>query len=122
MTGSLKTRRTSSGKEYFYVRLSYKDPHSQNWRTKEIKTGLEVKGNKRRAEGLIKKFIEEYAYLEKIPGIHGEIQPDVELSIFLDEWIEEKKCDIRGNTYDTYKCRIAAIKRFFLQGIHGCGM
>ena len=113
MTGSLKIEKTSSGKEYFYVRLSYKDPHTQQWKTKDIKTGLAVKGNKRKAESLINSYVEEYAYLEQLSIIENHIQPTVELSDFLDIWIEEKKCDIRGNTYDTYKCRIATINRYF---------
>ena len=70
MTGTLITRKLSSGNSYFYVRLSYKDPRTNTWKTKTLATKLAVKNNKRKAEAMIKKFIEEYDYLEELyrPG------------------------------------------------------
>ncbi|MCD7826010.1 MAG: site-specific integrase [Clostridiaceae bacterium] len=113
MTGSLVTKQASSGKEYYYVQLSYKEPITQKWKKKTVRTGLEVKGNKRRAEGMLREMLETYAYLENLDAAQSEIDPDIELCDFLDLWMEKKKCEIRGNTYDTYKYRLAAIKRYF---------
>ncbi len=113
MTGSLKTKTTSSGKEYFYVRLSYKDPHTLKWKTRDVKTGLPTKGNKRKAESMINGFIEQYAYLEQLSVIQDDINPNIELCDFLDLWLEEKSCEICGNTCDTYRSRLVTIKRYF---------
>lgn len=77
------------------------------------KIGLPVKGNKRKAENLVNEFINQYSYLEQLSVIQDNIDPDIELCAFLDLWIEEKSCDICGNTCDTYKSRIVTIKRYF---------
>ncbi len=113
MTGTLRTIPTSSGKEFFYIHLSYKDPHTQKWRTKDIKTGLAVKGNKRKAEALIKEYLDQYAHLEQLSILPDNLDPDIDLCDYLDLWIAEKECDICGNTVDTYKSRITTIKRYF---------
>lgn len=64
LTGTLVTRTLRTGKTYYYVRLSYKDPITEVWKTKTLATKLEVKNNKRKAENMIKDFIQKYAYLE----------------------------------------------------------
>jgi integrase len=48
MTGSLQTKRTKAGKEYYYIVLTFYDN-----RKKWISTGLETKGNKKRAEQML---------------------------------------------------------------------
>ncbi len=113
MTGTLRIKHLSSGKDMYYIHLSYKDPHSMIWKTKDIKTGLSVKGNKRKAEKLIQECIQQYSYLEEISVIPKDIDPNIELCDFLDLWLKEKECDICGNTWDTYKSRIATIDRYF---------
>ncbi len=67
MTGTLRTKTLSSGKSYYYINLSYKDPRTNKWKAKTISTGLEVKNNKRKAEAMIRQILEQYAYLEDLP-------------------------------------------------------
>ena len=85
LTGVLKTKTTSSGRTYYYIRLSYKDPRSMKWKTKEIATKLETKNNKRKAEAILKAKLEEYSYLENLPpeGTY-DCDPDVLLCDYLD--------------------------------------
>ncbi|MCC8046340.1 MAG: site-specific integrase [Clostridiales bacterium] len=113
MTGSLVIKKASSGKEHYYAQLSYKDPLTQKWKKKTLKTGLEVKGNKRKAESLLREMIETYSFLERLDGAQSDIDPDIELCDFLDLWLEKKECEIRGNTLDTYRYRVVTIKRYF---------
>lgn len=68
MTGTLQMKTLASGNTYYYVKLSYKDPRSDSWKSKTLATGLEVKNNKRKAEAMIRKFAEQYSYLEELPS------------------------------------------------------
>ncbi len=110
MTGTLIIKQTSSGKKLYYAHLEFKDPCTLKWHTKDVATGLEIKGNKRKAESMLEKLVVEFAFLE---AVKVEEDLDIELCDFLDQWLEEKRCRIRGNTYDTYASRIVTIKRFF---------
>ena len=47
MTGRLQTKTRSSGKEYIYVVLSYKDKDTHQFKNKWCATGLLAKGNKK---------------------------------------------------------------------------
>lgn len=86
MTGNLKIKKTSSGKQYFYIRLSYKDPVSNKWTTKDVSTALTVKGNRRNAERMIAPTIEKFLYLEILPTYaeNSVIVPNTEVADFLD--------------------------------------
>lgn len=90
MTGNLKIKKTSSGKQYFYIRLSYKDPISNKWMTKDVSTSLTVKGNRRNAERMIAPTVEKFLYLESLPVYEDNavIIPTMEIAEFLDSWLE----------------------------------
>jgi integrase len=91
MTGSLQIK-----KNYYYIVLNTHD-RDGNPHPKWISTGLPVKNNKRRAEALLHKTIQEYEerhylYSPKIPFID-----------FMREWLEALKPSIRPNTYKYYR-------------------
>ncbi len=114
MTGTLTTRKTSSGKENYYIRLKYKDPETGEWKDKVIKTGLEVKNNKKRAQALISDMIDKYAYLEKSDDpTSSEINPDITLCDYLDLWLAQKKADVRQPTFEGYDSQIKRIQDYF---------
>lgn len=114
MTGTLITRKLSSGNSYFYVRLSYKDPRTNTWKTKTLATKLAVKNNKRKAEAMIKKFIEEYDYLEELPAdCSAFIDPDIRICEYMDLWLADKKRDLKKSTYEAYEYRVSRIKEYF---------
>lgn len=112
--GILITKTLPSGKSYYYVRLSYKDQLTNSWKTKTLATKLEVKNNKRRAEAMVKDFIEEYAYLEEVsPELPNYINPDITLCEYMDLWLEDKKRDLKKSTYEGYVYRVNSIKKYF---------
>ena len=85
MRGILITKKLPSGKSYYYVRLNYKDSVEKTWKTKTLATKLEVKNNKRKAEAMVKEFMEKYAYLEEEPAEFPEhIKPEIR--------IEQNRC------------------------------
>lgn len=114
MTGTLTTRTTSSGNEYYYIYLRYKDPKTQKWKTKIVSTGLLVKNNKRKAQAMIADTIEQHAYLEKSDDpASSEIDPDITLCDYLDLWLAQKKADVRQPTFEGYDSQIKRIQDFF---------
>lgn len=114
MTGTLQIKTLASGNTYYYVKLSYKDPRSDSWKSKTLATGLEVKNNKRKAEAMIRKFAEQYSYLEELPSdLDASLNPDVTLCDYLDLWLKDKERDLRKSTYEGYTYRVNSIKKYF---------
>ena len=73
MKGTVQSKITKKGIEYLYIYLSYTDPDTHKRRQKVISTGLEAKGNKRRAEKMINEYIEKYQYLEASRTFYKEL-------------------------------------------------
>lgn len=114
MTGTLQMKTLASGNTYYYVKLSYKDPRSNSWKSKTLATGLEFKNNKRKAEAMIKKFLEQYSYLEELPSdLDASLNPDVTLCDYLDLWLRDKERDLKKSTYEGYTYRVNSIKKYF---------
>ena len=115
MTGTLITKKLKSGKSYYYVKLSFKDPVTGTWRQKLLGTGLETKGNKRKAEAMIQSFIAEYEGLEKSAVYRTDgVYPNVSMSEYATAWISDKRIDgIQSSTAETYDIRIKHIKSYF---------
>jgi len=113
MTGTLRTRKRKDG-EYYYIQLSYKDPHTNKWRLKTLATGLIAKGNKRKAEAMIRTMIDKYSYLEELPAEYNtEIAPDISFCDYMDIWLKGKKRDIRTSTVEAYRYRVERFKLYF---------
>lgn len=111
MTGSLQKKKLASGKEYYYVKLSYIDKSSGKRRYKTIGTGLEVKNNKRKAEDFKKECIEKYAFLEKVTS--HTLDTNILLCDYLDRWLDDKRIDLKTSTYEGYAYRVKRIKDYF---------
>ena len=111
MTGTLTIRKTSSGKEYYYIRLKYKDSKTGEWKDKIVKTGLEIKNNKKRAQAMISDMIKKYEYLEF--SVTTSIDLDIRICEYLDNWLKEIKSTIRQSTYEGYEVRVKKIKSYF---------
>ena len=115
MTGTLVEKKLKSGKSYYYVKLSYKDPSTGKWRQKLLGTGLEAKGNKRKAEAMIPVFISDNKDLERtaVYRIDG-VNPCVSVRDYAKAWIEDKKIDgIQESTAENYEGRIKHITGYF---------
>lgn len=114
MTGTLRIKQTSAGKSYYYVKLNYKDPRTDSWKSKTLATGLEVKNNKRKAESVMKELIEKNSYLEELPPEYNTaISPNITLCDYLDLWLADKEKDLKQSTYEGYAYRVNCIKKYF---------
>ena len=114
MKGTIQSKTTKKGVEYLYIYLSYCDPVTKRRKQKVVSTGLTAKGNKRKAESMINGLIERYQYLEA-PQTDSSLNNHIGLCDFLDEFLENKKSELRQSTYEGYSCRIASIKKYFIQ-------
>jgi integrase len=114
MTGTLQVKKLNSGKSYYYVKLSYKDPRTQTWKSKTLSTKLEEKNNKRKAENMIRTYIDQYSYLEELPMPYSSaITPNITLNDYLDLWLQEKEHHLKISTYEAYVYRSTRIKKYF---------
>ena len=84
---------------YFQMILSYKDGDGRR-RTKSISTGLQIKGNQKRAEAMLlearKNFNPEDAMTDKNTPFH----------IFLEKWLKDKMKSIDAETFALYSYNI----------------
>ena len=110
MTACLSTKTTSSGRQYYYVLLRYKDAVTKKWKVKYVKTGLLVKNNKKKALGMIDGIKKKYAYLER-EFFDGEDDPT--MCWYLDHWLEDRATIVRSSTMDGYEYRVKRLKRHF---------
>ena len=92
MTGSLQIKR-----DKYFVVLSYKDFHGQ-WKQKWVATGLDAKGNKRRAAEMLPQIVATYAEKEVYLG-----KEEILFSDFLKYWLEQKKGKLEVSTWEGYK-------------------
>ncbi len=114
MTGSLQIKKLKSGKSYYYIRLSYKDARTGQWKTKTLATKLEAKNNKKKAESMITRYIDQYSYLEELPdGGSVFVNPDITLNEYMEIWLRDKKRDLKLSTYEGYAFRVNCIGRYF---------
>lgn len=90
MTGSLQIKNG-----YFYAVLNFKDKEGKR-KQKWITTGFSERGNKRKAEQVLKDLIAEYEDSDYI-------EPSKKLFCdFLKEWVEMNKHNVQVTTYDGY--------------------
>ena len=90
MTGSLQIK-----KGMFYAVLNFKDKNGDR-RQKWVSTGLEVKGNKRKAEQFLNELKTQYEGTTYI-------EPNkILLCDFIKEWVELNKTKVQITTYDGY--------------------
>lgn len=112
MKGTVQSKTTKKGVEYLYIYLDYIDPITQKRKQKVVSTGLAAKGNKRKAEAMVKDMIEKYQYLEA-PQANLPSNRHITLCDFLDSWLSGKKRELRQSTYEGYACRSHSIKSYF---------
>lgn len=111
MTGSLQKKKLASGKEYYYIKLSYIEKGTGKRKSKTLGTGLEVKNNRRKAEAFKKECIEKYAFLENISECT--LDTNILLCDYLDKWLEDKKSDLKTSTHEGYSYRVKRINDYF---------
>ena len=81
-------------KGYFYAVLNYTDAFG-NRKTKWIKTGLPVKGNKKKAEAFLQE--QRRLFVQDVPSSNDMLFAD-----FMEQWLEIVKTSIAVPTYASY--------------------
>lgn len=90
MTGSLQEKNNK-----YYIVLSMKV--NDKWKTKWVKTGLDVKGNKRKATEMLNK------YLENASETNFLGTTEMLFSNYMIVWLETIKNSIKENTFHEYR-------------------
>lgn len=111
MKGTVQVKKMRSGKEYLVISLSYVDPDTSKRKQKVVSTGLEARGNKRKAQSMIPDLIKKYSFLE-LPHT-STISRDITLCEYLDVWLEQKKIVIKQSTYEAYAYRVKSMQAYF---------
>ncbi len=102
MTGSVQVK---NGK--WYCILNMKDETGKR-KLKWIGTGLPEKGNKKRAESILREKIAQYGTCGKITNY-----AEMPFAEYCDIWLNSKKKSLEITTYEGYAIRISHIKDFF---------
>ena len=97
MAGTLQIK---NGK--YYCVLDYRDEKGAR-KLKWISTGLEEKGNKRKATEMLNKIIMEYEQKEpQTKTIEGTSQSDILFTDYMKNWMERKKGKVEQGSLDVY--------------------
>lgn len=93
----------------YQMALSWSQPNGERAR-KSISTGLPVRGNKKRAEGMLKEACKaQEAFLASIPDCSELLFAD-----FMEQWLEVIRPDVRLTTFGGYQLNVgAAISPWF---------
>lgn len=114
MEASVQSKTQRSGRSYFYIVLSYKDFKTEKNKTKWVSTGLEVRGNKKRAESMIPEIKEKYAFLERKNGsIYDYDKKEFLVADYVSEWLARKRIELFTSTYEGYVTRAKHIIDYF---------
>ncbi len=106
MTGSLQIKTTKSGKEYYYTVIDIYDTNGkrkQKWES----TKLPVKGNKEKAEAILRKrleYYEENSYTD---------QSEQLFSTWMSTWLDSVKSQIELSTWEGYYYPVQHIIKYF---------
>lgn len=101
ITGSLQTKNNK-----YYIVINYYDENKKR-KQKWIKTNLEVRNNKKKADKLLQETLNRY-------NNSNTIYTDITFIDFMDKWLNTHKEQIRPITYELYSLQIEKhIKPFF---------
>lgn len=107
MKGSLQIK---NGK--FYVVLSYKNEQGKDTR-KWISTGLNEKGNKRKAEAILNNILKEYANKDLFIESKPKRTNDILLCDYLTQWLTTRRNEVEEITYESYNININILAEYF---------
>lgn len=107
MTGILTIKK---GKYYIVLDLQENNRRKRKW----VSTGLEEKGNKRKAEKMLREILQEYEQTEVSP------KRDILFSDYIEKWITYKKPYVDEVTFQSYEqvAKSHVIPYFKESGLH----
>lgn len=107
MKGSLQVK----GGKYYAV-ISYKDEFGKDKR-KWVATGLEEKGNKRKAEEKLNEIVQEYMAGEIFINAKPKNDNEILFSDYLKQWLLSIKSKVEEITYKSYSFNINILADYF---------
>jgi len=96
MTGTLQTKKLKDGEFFYVVLYLYEDGKRK---PKWIPTGLRVKGNKKRAEALLRDAIREHEQQQELQALPGS---NMRFSDWIRQWLKESKMRVDEITWQGY--------------------
>ncbi|MDR0849910.1 MAG: site-specific integrase [Christensenellaceae bacterium] len=93
----------------YYAVIKYKDLED-NTKQKWIATGLDEKGNKRKAEDMLRKELNNFEIKSKRESSPLE---DLMFHEYLDLWLDNLRGNLQATTYNSYKLQVAQITKYF---------
>ncbi len=107
MTGSLQTKNRK-----YYVVVAYKDEFGKDKR-KWYATGLEEKGNKRKAEEKLKEIIRDFENGNLEVALSQNKDKGILFGDYLQQWLLSIKNNVEEITYESYGRNINIMKKYF---------
>ncbi len=100
LTGHLQTKNG-----YFYMVIPYKDGNGR-WKSKWKSTGLKEKGNKKRAETMLKEELQSF----EVPAEEAVSEKNgILFSDYMKQWLEGHKHNIVETTYSGYNINVNSV-------------
>lgn len=93
----------------FYVILDYRDSNNKR-KLKWVATGLDVKGNKRKAEEFMRETLEDFS---KNMTYRQNKDNDILFADFIEDWLERSKANLQESSYGSYQLQVKAISKYF---------
>lgn len=109
MTGSLQKKTLADGKEYYYMVLNFYDRHTKKRKPKWIPTKLLVKGNKRKAEQLLRGTLAKYS------DNSYDASADTLFSDWVQIWLDSARTYVEKTTWEGYRLSAKHIIAYFKQ-------
>lgn len=106
MNGSLQIKKTKAGNEYYYTVIELYDELGRR-KPKWEATGLPVKGNKRKAEALLQKRIQE------CEGQINHTDSNLLFGDWIEQWLNSVKGQIEMSTWEGYYFPVQHVKKYF---------
>lgn len=131
ITGTLQTKKTKKGTQYFYMVLQITNPDGTKEKPKWEATGLTVPGNKRKAQAMLTNRIAELSQISSNNPLedifssaskHTTTSPEkssksanILFSEWINEWISSKDGTVRASTLEGYALHAKHIIQYFSQ-------
>lgn len=93
----------------YYIIITYKDESGKR-KQKWISTGLDVKGNKRKAEEFMKEAVKTF---EKEFSYRSNPDSDILFADFIEDWLERSKPNLQISSYGSYQMQVKVISEYF---------
>lgn len=93
----------------YYILIDYKDATDKR-HLKWIATGLDVKGNKRKAEEIMKEKLQEF---QREYSYRTNPESDILFADFIKDWLERSKGNLQETSYNSYQLQVKAISKYF---------